>query len=80
MMEIEDVLREILQKTFKKSKIPDEILNLSMGDFEEWDSLGNFNLILAVESHYQIQFDMNELETLNSTALLRKAIENALSK
>lgn len=79
-MEIEDVLREILQKTFKKSKIPDEILNLSMGDFEEWDSLGNFNLILAVESHYQIQFDMNELETLNSTALLRKAIENALSK
>jgi acyl carrier protein len=79
-MAIEETLREILQKTFKNSELPNEISTLSIGDLEEWDSLGNFNLILAVESHYQIQFDMNELETLNSIALLQKAIMNALSK
>ena len=80
MMELEVTLREILIKTFKNSEIPDDISTLCMGDIEEWDSLGNFNLILALESHYQIQFDMNELETLNSIMLLQKAINNALSK
>lgn len=79
-MKIEKTLREILQKTFTRSEIPTEISSLRMGDLEEWDSLGNFNLILAVESHYEIQFDMNELETLNSIVLLHEAIVNALSK
>lgn len=79
-MEIEKTLREILQKTFTRSEIPHEISSLCMGDLEEWDSLGNFNLILAVESHYEIQFDMDELETLNSIARLQEAITNALSK
>ena len=79
-MEIEKTLREILLKTFTRSEIPTEISSLRMGDLEEWDSLGNFNLILAVESHYEIQFDMNELETLNSIVLLHEAIVNALSK
>ena len=80
MMKLEIVLREILKNTFKNSEIPDDITALCMGDIEEWDSLGNFNLILAVESHCQIQFDMSELETLSSISLLLKAINNALSK
>ena len=50
-----------------------------MGDFDEWDSLGNFNLILAIETQYEIQFDMDELENLTSIASITKAIENALS-
>ena len=41
-------LRELMQQTFKNSLIPEDISNLKMGDFDEWDSLGNFNLILAI--------------------------------
>ena len=73
-------LRDILKQTFKNSEIPDDISQLNMGDIEEWDSLGNFNLILAVESHYQIQFDMDELETLTSASAIQRAVNNALSQ
>lgn len=72
-------LREILIQTFKNSTIPEEIKDLKMGDFDEWDSLGNFNLILAVEAQYEIQFDMEELEELTSIASIKRAIEDALS-
>ena len=72
-------LRDILIKTFNNSVIPEEIKDLKMGDFDEWDSLGNFNLILAVETQYEIQFDMDELEHLTSIAAIEEAIEGALS-
>ena len=72
-------LRDILKKTFKNSTIPEEIKDLKMGDFEEWDSLGNFNLILAIETEFQIQFDMDDLENLTSISEIQKAIDNALS-
>ena len=72
-------LRDILKKTFKNSTIPEEIKDLKMGDFEEWDSLGNFNLILAIETEFQIQFDMDDLEKLTSISEIQKAIGNALS-
>ena len=72
-------LRDILIKTFKNSTIPEEIKDLKMGDFEEWDSLGNFNLILAIETEFQIQFDMEDLEKLTSISEIQKAIDNAIS-
>ena len=72
-------LRDILIKTFTNSTIPEEIKDLKMDDFEEWDSLGNFNLILAIETEFQIQFDMDDLEKLTSISEIKKAIDNALS-
>ena len=79
MMEPKMYLRDILIQTFKNTSIPEEIKDLKMGDFDEWDSLGNFNLLLAVETEYKIQFDFNELENLTSIASIQKAIDNALS-
>ena len=73
-------LRDVLIQTFPNSKIPEDIKDLKMGDFDEWDSLGNFNLILAIESQYQIQFDMDELEKLTSVSKIQKGIDDALSK
>ena len=72
-------LRDILIKTFPNSTIPEEIKDLKIGDFQEWDSLGNFNLILAIETEFQIQFDMDDLEKLTSISEIQKAIDNALS-
>lgn len=79
MKEITMNLRDILIKTFKNSTVPEEIKDLKMGDFEEWDSLGNFNLILAIETEFQIQFDMEGLEKLTSISEIQKAIDDALS-
>ena len=71
-------LNDILKKTFKNSDIPEDITELKMGDIDEWDSLGNFNLILAVESYYKIQFEMDEIEKINSVSEIEEKINNAL--
>ena len=73
-------LRDILIDTFKNSSIPADINDLKMGDFDEWDSLGNFNLIMAVEKIYQIHFDIECIEKMTSVGEINKAIDNALSK
>jgi len=72
-------LHDVLVQTFKQSLIPEDIQDLKMGDFDEWDSLGNFNLLLALETEFQIQFDMDDLEKLTSISEIQKAIDNALS-
>ena len=73
-------LRQILIDTFTKSNIPENIDDLKMGDFEEWDSIGNFNLILAVEQKYKVQFDMENLDRIKSIKDIKKFLENDFSK
>ena len=73
-------LRQILIDTFTKSNIPENIDDLKMGDLEEWDSLGNFNLILAVEQKYKVKFDMENLDTIKSIKDIKKFLENDFSK
>ncbi|MDB2611697.1 acyl carrier protein [Gammaproteobacteria bacterium] len=72
-------LKKILIETFSNSSIPENIDDLKMGDLEEWDSLGNFNLILAIEQKVGIQFDFDQLENLNSISEIQKALDNDLS-
>ena len=72
-------LKKILIETFSNSSIPENIDDLKMGDLEEWDSLGNFNLILAIEQKIGIQFDFDQLENLNSISEIKRALDNDLS-
>ena len=73
-------LRQILIDTFTKSNIPENIDDLKIGDFEEWDSIGNFNLILAIEQKYKIQFDMENLDKIKSIKDIKKFLEKDVSK
>ena len=73
-------LRQILIDTFTKSNIPENIDDLKMGVFEEWDSIGNFNLILAIEQKYKIQFDMENLDKIKSIKDIKKFLEKDVSK
>jgi|TARA_B100000035_G_C21002898_1_gene555809 acyl carrier protein len=73
-------LRQMLIDTFKNSDIPEEIDELKIGDIEEWDSLGNFNLLLSIEQTLDIQFDMESMEKLTSIEEIKKEIENVLSE
>ena len=73
-------LRQILIDTFTKSNIPENIADLKIGDFEEWDSIGNFNLILAVEQKYKVQFDIENLDKIKSIKDIKKFLENDFSK
>ena len=53
-------IKKILKEVFSKSKIPQNITKLKLGDLKEWDSLGNFNFLLAVEDEFHIKFSIKE--------------------
>jgi len=73
-------LRKILVNTFSKSDIPENIDDLKMGDIDEWDSMGNFNLILAIEQKYGIRFNIEDLDKLRSVKEIKKLLDNDFSK
>ena len=59
-------LKIILSKVFSGSTLPEDISNLKLGDLDEWDSLGNFNLLLGVEDEFSIKFDIEEMAVIKS--------------
>ena len=61
-----DQLKAIFARTFPEAEIPDDFIELELGDIEEWDSLGNFNLLLAIEETFAIRLDMEEMSSLKS--------------
>ena len=73
-------LRQILVDTFNNTNIPENIDDLKIGDFEEWDSIGNFNLILAVEQKYGVRFDISNLDKIKSVKDIKKFLDNDFSK
>ena len=61
-----EILKEILSATFSNSTVPDDISKLGIGDLVEWDSLGNFNFLLAIEEKYDLRFDIEQMADIKS--------------
>ena len=57
-----------LINTFKRSlKISKKFNeNSKINDYKNWDSLGNFNILLEIEKTFEIKFTSKEFTTLNS--------------
>ena len=64
--EINKKIFESLKNTFSKSKIPKSINELKIGDLKEWDSLGNYNLLLDIEKSFKIRFKSTDLTKITS--------------
>ena len=47
-------------------------------DVEAWDSLNHIQMITAVEKHFKIRFDLNELLNFSNVGDLCKAISRKL--
>jgi acyl carrier protein len=72
-------LVSIVFDTFGILTTPKEVMKLTIGSCEEWDSLGNFNLLLAIEDFYKIKFSLLEFENLDSMEKIYQALEERLS-
>lgn len=59
-------IKIILSNVFPGCQIPEDISDLKLGDLEEWDSLGNFNLLLAVEDEFAVKFDIEDMAVIKS--------------
>ena len=70
-------IRNLMCETFPNDIIPDNVLDLKMGDLKGWDSLGNFNLILAVELEFDIRFSMDQATGVKSIDQIIKVLLEA---
>ena len=49
-------------------------------DIEAWDSLNHIHMITAVEKHYKIRFDLNDLLNFKNVGDLCSGINSKISK
>ena len=64
--DISTKIAEVLLKVFKKKFNKKNLLKLKIGDFKEWDSLGNFNLLLEIEKVFKLRFKPKDLSKITS--------------
>ena len=64
-----------LLKIFKKELNIKVNLNSKMYDYEKWDSMGNFNILLAVEKLFKIKFTSREFNQIKSFKEILKIVE-----
>ena len=49
---------------------------LGIGSSQMWDSLGHFNLLLAIEEEFDIRFSPEEIAELKTLAQIEKCLKN----
>lgn len=73
-MTVSDKVKEIIARTLNVeiSRISD---SLSIGDIEQWDSMGNMAIIAALEENLGLEFPIEDLFELNSVGSIVAEIE-----
>lgn len=64
----------VVKKIFKINKIKN-LDNLKIGNLKNWDSLGNFNLLLEIEKEFKIKFSNADFTTIKSIKELKKILK-----
>jgi len=79
-MEQDKLIKE-LNKIFIDIFEDDSILlneHTTTSDIEAWDSLNHIQMITAVEKHFKIRFELNELLNFKNVGDLCKAIQGKI--
>jgi acyl carrier protein len=74
MNNLESNLKILLMKVFALEEAPADFISLKLGDLEEWDSMGNFNLLLAVEDEFGIRFSVDQMGEIRSVRSILKCL------
>ena len=80
-MEKNEILKE-LNKIFIKIFEDDSIVlneNTTTEDVAAWDSLNHIQMITAVEKHFKIRFELNDLLNFKNVGDLCEGIQKKLS-
>ncbi len=78
-MSVQEQLNQVFQLVFddKNIQIRPE---MTADDIEGWDSLSHVNLIVAVESTFNIEFGQREILSFKNVGDLIKSIEGKISQ
>jgi acyl carrier protein len=60
------LINKEIKTIFKKELKIDVSLNDKIYDYKQWDSLGNFNILLKCEKYFNIKFNSKEFNNINS--------------
>ena len=71
------LIREI-KKIFQNELSINIKENSKIYDFDNWDSLGNFNILLICEKKFKLKFNSREFSRINSVKEIVKAIEKKI--
>ena len=79
-MKQKNSLVQILKQIIKKELKITVKLNSKLLDYEEWDSIGNFNILLACEEKFNIKFTANEFSKLKSFKEILTVVKKKIKK
>jgi acyl carrier protein len=74
-----DTLNDIFRQVFDDPSI---VLKreTTADDIDEWDSLSHINLVIAVETKFNIRFALGELQALKNVGEMADLIEKKIRK
>lgn len=76
-MSINESLQSIFREVFDDDNI-DLSPEMTANDVDGWDSLSHVNLIVSIESHFNIKFSQKELLTFKKVGDLMASIEQKI--
>lgn len=71
-----DKLSMIFMDLFELNDIPVDFFEMRMGDIDNWDSVGNFNLLLMIEQEFNLSFTVEQLGELNNIRSIYEVINS----
>jgi len=71
-----DKLSMIFMDLFELNDIPVDFIEMRMGDIDNWDSIGNFNLLLMIEQEFNLNFTVEQLGELNNIRSIYEVINS----
>lgn len=78
-MEIKERLQEIFRDVFDDEEL--EIReDISAKDIEDWDSLAQINLIIAIEKEFGVKFNLEEVSKLKNIGEMLEQIRTKLGE
>ena len=72
---LEDKLKEVFFEIFGQIYSEVDFTKIKMGDFADWDSMGHYAFLLAIEEKFGIRFSTQELTDLNSISEILKTLD-----
>ena len=79
-MKQKEFFKKEIKKIFKKELKINVKENNKIYDFVQWDSLGNFNVLLSCEKKFNIKFSNQEFNRVNSFKEILKIVEKKIKK
>ena len=67
-------IENIVKKIFRINKVKN-LNNLKIGSLKNWDSLGNFNLLLEIEKEFKIKFSNTDFTFIKYIKKLKEILK-----